>query len=181
MHTSQRLLFCLFTCLLGLTACLPLATATAPPPSPTPTASPTATATPVWFPPTATPTPLALSTPSPTPEWLTGIGELIWQDDFSETGGWALLETATNTIAINDNHLTLALAQPKGYLYTVDSSAIFGNFYAEITAETTLCSGGDQFGLLIRFQSPANFYRYGISCDGQVRLDRVLSGAPSSP
>jgi hypothetical protein len=29
--------------------------------------------------------------------------------------------------------------------------------------------------------SPGNFYRYALSCDGRVRLDRVIQGSATSP
>jgi hypothetical protein len=58
---------------------------------------------------------------------------------------------------------------------------ILSDFYAEITAHPRLCLGSDQYGVLIRFQSNANFYRYALSCDGQVRLDRVVNGNATSP
>ncbi len=179
MHLS-RLTFWLI-CAALLSGCLPAPALLTPFPSTTPSATPTATPTVIWFPPTATPTPSQRSTPSPTPDLLPRIGAVIWQDDFSQPDGWTLIEAATSNITINENQLTLALAQPKGYLYSVDESAIFGDFYAEITVNTNLCSGEDQYGMLVRYQSPANFYRFGLSCDGQVRLDRIFGGVASSP
>jgi hypothetical protein len=58
---------------------------------------------------------------------------------------------------------------------------LLGDFYIEITTSATLCRGEDQYGLLLRMSSPGNFYRYALSCDGRVRLDRVIQGSATSP
>ena len=174
-HTLQALLISAL-----LSACLPLTPQT-PFPSATPTNTTTPTPTVVWFPPTETPTPPVKVTPSPTPELLTGVGALIFSDDFGPTASWTLLEAANRSIALGNNQLTLVLAQPKGYLFSIQEEALFSNFYAEITADSSLCSGFDQYGLLVRYQSPSNFYRFALSCNGQVRLDRILNGVASSP
>jgi hypothetical protein len=55
------------------------------------------------------------------------------------------------------------------------------DFYAEITASPSFCQGIDEYGILLRFVSPANFYRFSLSCDGRVRLDRLSGGSASSP
>lgn len=164
----------------GLNACLPI---TPPPPLPTATSTPTDTPTPtvVWFPPTETPTAFPTMIPSPTEELRPGVGPVFFQDDFQLPTNWTLLETASDSILVGGNEITLALGRPNGYIYSVLEGALFSNFYAEITASTNLCSNLDEYGLLVRFQSPTNFYRYSLSCNGQVRLNRVYGGIASSP
>ena len=51
-----------------------------------------------------------------------------------------------------------------------------GDFYAEATADVSLCSGKDQYGMVFRAAPGGNYYRYAVSCDGQVRLERGVSG-----
>ncbi len=163
-----------------LSACLPT-NATTPFPSVTPTPIDTATPTVIWFPATETPTLGPTIQPSPTPELLTGVGELFFEDQFELPTDWALLQTANSNISVGNNELTLALSQEKGYLFSIREGALFSNFYAELTASPNLCNGFDEYGMLIRYQSPGNFYRFSLSCNGQVRLDRVVNGVASSP
>ncbi len=163
-----------------LPACLPSSTLT-PFPSATPTVTHTLTPTIVWFPPTETPTVLPTVVPSPTPELRPGVGGVLFSDDFDLPTDWTLTETASSSISVANNELTAVLSREKGYLYSVREGALFSNFYAEITASPNLCSGLDEYGMLIRYQSPGNFYRYSLSCNGQVRLDRLVGGTASSP
>ena len=174
----KRLFFCF--ALLFLSACLPVETLT-PFVSATPTVTNTATPTTVWFPATETPTMVPTVIPSPTPELRPGVGGLLFSDEFDLPSDWTWLETESSSISVANNELTAVLAREKGYIYSVREGALFTNFYAEITASPNLCNGLDEYGMLIRYQSPVNFYRYSLSCNGQVRLDRVVGGTASSP
>ena len=78
--------------------------------------------------------------------------------------------------ALGQNELTLALLQPGGYLSTERSEPSLRDFYLEVTLSPSICAGQDEYGLLLRVQSNADFYRLGLSCDGQVRFDRVVGG-----
>lgn len=49
---------------------------------------------------------------------------------------------------------------------------ILDNFYAEITARTSLCKGQDNYGLLVRANALA-YYRYALACDGTLQLERI--------
>jgi len=59
--------------------------------------------------------------------------------------------------------------------------ALFTDFYVEITARTNLCVGKDEYGLMFRAARNVSYYRYSLSCDGEVRLDRILNGVAFSP
>ncbi len=163
-----------------LGACLP--TTPLPPfPTPTPTTSPTATPTVQWFPPTLTPTPLPTILPSPTVEWRPGVGATLLVETFNTTGHWSTGTKSQGTIAQGAGELSIVITQPKGYLYSVRDEPDLVNFYAEITASPTMCNGKDEYGFLFRYQSPADFYRFSLSFDGFVRLDRVVDGVATSP
>lgn len=165
-----------------LSACEPRETVLLTPTS-TVTATPTLTPTPtiVWFPPTNTPTPYPTVEIPPTPDQRTGIGEVIYADDFSTGDGWPLFTSARGNVALGVNSLTLTVLNPKTSISSVRQGVIVSNFYLEITAKTSLCKGEDQYGLLLRAASQADFYRFALSCDGQTRLDRVVGGTASSP
>ncbi len=156
---------------------------TALPPEPTSTATPTGTptATVIWFPATATQTPLPTLDVSPTVDQLPPTGDLIFSDDFNDPDEWLLGQTSTTSIALGNQALTLALNQPSGYLYTLRKSPILSDFYLEVTASPSLCRGDDEYGLLLRVSPSAEFYRFSLSCEGSIRLDKYYNGKASSP
>jgi hypothetical protein len=183
----NRLTLILLIGLAWLSACgmpAPLAaspaapSATAGPPSPSP--SPTATI--VWFPPTATFTPAPTVLPlTPTPALPPGIGQVLLQDDFSQAGAWQLYDTTTGKAAQGNQRLTLTNPGQKSLHFSLRQEPQLSDFYLEITASPNLCKGQDEYGVMLRVASTADFYRLGLSCDGQARLDRVAGGAASSP
>jgi hypothetical protein len=101
-------------------------------------------------------------------------------DDFSSPDSWLLGKTSSGSAALGKNELTIAISEPGAYEYSVRQTPVLGDFYAEITASPTLCRGQDEYGLLIRMASSGDFYRYSLSCNGMVRLDRVIGGTASS-
>jgi hypothetical protein len=155
-----------------LTACSALArptlgTATPRPPTPTPVLSPTV----VWFPPTETPTPSALTLATSTPDLLPGLGKILYTDDFTDPKNWSDLSTDS----VRDGQLTLA-ASPGVYQISLNQELLVSDFYAEITAHLSLCRGADEYGLLVR-AIPAAYYRFTLNCNGEVKADRIISGA----
>lgn len=117
----------------------------------------------------------------PTPDQRAGIGELIYEDDFSTGDGWPFLTSARGNVALSPSSLTLTVFEPRASVSSVLQGLVFSDFYLEITAKTSLCRGEDQYGVLFRSQSPVDFYRFAVSCDGQTRLDRLVGGVASSP
>ncbi len=167
-----------------LAGCLPQATPLPPLPTDTPlppTASPTATI--VWFPPTATFTPLPPVTPvlTPTLDTRPGYGAPIFSDDFSKPELWALGRTAAGSAALGQSELTLVVSQPRGYLFSLRQETALNDFYLEITASPSICRGADEYGLLLRLVSLQDFLRFGLTCRGEARLDRLSGGDASSP
>jgi hypothetical protein len=144
-----------------------LATDTPMPATETPLPSPTI----VWFPPSATSTPQFLSTKAPTPEMRPGLGADLLTDDFSDPFNW---ETATSNQAsadINNNRLTLAV-QSQVYMTSLRRDTLLTDYYAEITAQPSLCKSEDSYGVLIRANG-GSYYRFALACDGTVRAERV--------
>lgn len=190
-HSPSRRLISLILCLpLLLSACVSPSVAGAPPPTLTQTVTPTeaaGTATPtiVWFPPTATFTPfpsqLPMSGAPPTPESGPEFGELIFSDSFDDDTVWTTGRSAAGSASITNGELTLAINQQGGYLFSLRGQPSLRSFYAEITASPSLCKGADAYGLLLRVTKSLEFYRFSLSCDGQVRLDKYVNGRASSP
>jgi hypothetical protein len=168
--------------LLGiLVACLPAPTPLPPLPTNTPQSTETTTPTQVWFPPTATLTPFPTPVLTPTLDIRPQVGEIILTDDFDDPSLWPLGQTASSSIALGNNKLSLVLNQPGGYLFTLRRTPILSDFYLEITTSPSLCRNTDEYGLLLRVSPALEFYRFSLSCDGQVRLDKYFQGRASSP
>lgn len=170
--------------LAGLASCLPLATPLPPLPSATPlppTLTPTATT--VWFPPTATFTPWApvASVLTPTVQVRPEFGELLFSDDFSDGSLWSLGRSGYGSAALGKNELTLAVTQARRYLYSFRTEPALADFYVEITASPSICRGLDEYGMLLRVSPDQEFYRFALTCDGQVRVDRFYKGRASAP
>jgi hypothetical protein len=170
-------------CLIGILCCA-CAVSTITLSTPTNTVNPptqTVTPTIVWFPPTATPTAFPTPVVTPTADMRPNTGKILLEDDFSDPSAWTLDLSELGSVALGKNELTIAIGETNAYLYSVRESPIFTNFYLEITAEPNLCSNLDEYGVLIRVSLNLDYYRFSLSCNGQVRLDRVIGGQASSP
>lgn len=161
-----------------LTACLPVEISPTPIPAPTETVTvtPPPSATIVWFPATPTFTPAPTQEITPTQEVRPEIGALILDDRFNDPQSWMTSRTAVGSIAFGENELTLAVAAPKGSLLSLRATPQLDNFYLEIEALPSLCRADDQYGLLLRASSLFDYYRLLISCNGQLRMERLNNG-----
>jgi hypothetical protein len=105
-----------------------------------------------------------------------GLGQILLTETFSSTLGWNLSSGVDGTTAIDGGELSIVIPQGKAYLYTIRQQPQLENFYVEVTASPTLCAGMDEYGLLVRYSSSSNYDRISLTCDGQVRMDRVAAG-----
>ena len=118
---------------------------------------------------------------TPTLDLRPQVGALLWSDDFRDPKTWILGRTSRTSIALGQQELTLAMDNPGAYLYTLRQSTVLGDFFLEITASPSLCRGADEYGLLLRVSEANEFYRFSLSCNGEVRLDKYFNGKASSP
>lgn len=162
-------------------SCASTPAATALPTNTSIPSTPTITPTVIWFPPTSTPTPFPTPIVSPTVDMRPVTGQVLLEDDFSDPTAWTLSQTDQGSTALGKNELSIAIGENNAYLYTIREQPVFTDFYMEITAETSLCQNLDEYGVLYRVASPGDYYRFSLSCNGQVRLDRVIDGQASSP
>jgi len=156
-----------------LAACLPLNAppATEPPlPSDTPPPTPTI----IWFPPSATPSPNAIPTYTGTPEMNPGIGEPILSDHFTNQKVWDTVTSEQASVILKDRHLTLAV-EPGVSIASLRRDKTFANFYAKLTARIGLCRADDTYGVVLRANG-SSFYRFNLSCNGFITVERVKSG-----
>jgi hypothetical protein len=173
-------LFFFLPTLLLLSACQPAGgESTVQTPPPVDTVLPTETPTIVWFPPTDTPTAAQVLAPTATLNELPGVTDIIFTDDFSDPSHWQVSSSAQAASIIEGNRLTLVVRAPGTSIMTLRNEPLLRNFYAEVTARTSLCSGIDDYGVLFRTASGNDYYRYALACDGTERVDRVRTGQSS--
>ncbi len=178
----RRPLTCFFLLfiLLLLSACQPAGgEPTAQTPPPMDTVLPTETPTIVWFPPTATPTVAPNLAPTATLNVLPGVTDVIFTDDFSDPSHWQVSSSAKAASIIEGNRLTLVVRAPGASIMTLRNEPFLRNFYAEVTARTSLCSGTDDYGVLFRTASGNDYYRFALACDGTEQVERVRTGQSS--
>lgn len=177
---TKRLLAASLAGILFLTsACLPAVDQAPLSPPTVETAGSSPTATIVWFPPTATWTPFPTFLPSATTEPFPGVGVLLFSDDFSDPAEWTntrIESDGGNDVIFNGNRLVLAANVPPASLASVRSGLILTDFYAETTVSINRCAGDDAYGMLFRAGSEAYAYRYVLTCDGRMRIDRLRGG-----
>jgi hypothetical protein len=147
------------------------------------TSTPTLTSTPtvVWFPPTETPTPFPTPVITPTADMQPKIGKILFEDDFSSQTGWTLTQSQAGSVAYGNNELTIAIAETNAYLFSIRETPTFTDFYLEITVSPSLCKKLDEYGVLFRVSPAIDYYRLSLSCNGQIRVDRIIGGQASSP
>jgi hypothetical protein len=144
---------------------------------PTAAASATPTATVIWFPATATPTATAAQPATPTAETRPGVGDLLFSDSFDDPAFWNTASSANASAILTNNRLVLSITQPGPLaIASLRNQPIAGDFYAEATANISLCSGTDQYGMLFRASGSGDYYRFVLNCNGQERLERVRGG-----
>ncbi len=174
--TLKTLRFAFLT--LALAGCISPTRTPFPTESPTPSLTPSPTI--VWFPPTRTPTVIPTLEPQATEDLRVDLGDVLLEDKFDDATLWSLASSNAGSAAVSNSHLTIAIRQPKTLLLTTRLEPVFGDFYVEVTAEASLCSGLDEFGLLLRVTPSLEYYRFGVSCNGQARVDRIYRGTVST-
>ena len=164
--------------LLGLllTACGASLETGVPRPTGTETPFPTATETVVWFPPTSTPPP-PTEAPTPTPLLLPELGDVTFRDTFSSGEEWTLPLNSRGQINVSGGELNVIINEPSTYLRGYRQKPDLTTFFAQITASPNLCAGRDEYGLLFRVQGGETYYRFALSCDGRVRLEKIIAGS----
>jgi hypothetical protein len=166
--------------LVFLTACsglFPDSSEETPTLSPIPvTEAPTATI--VWFPPTNTPTIFPTQTVQPTPDLRPGVGDLLLNDSFDQPELW---NTSTGSLAsatVTGDKLLLSISgQGPLSISSLRTQPLLEDFYAEVNVSLSLCGDQDQFGVIYRASPGDNYYRFVVRCNGQVRMERSLSGS----
>jgi hypothetical protein len=103
-----------------------------------------------------------------------GIGAETLTDNFRDKKLWDTATSNQGSAAISNNRLSIAV-QPGVYLVSMRRELTLSDFYAEITARPSLCRGDDSYGILVR-SAGASFYRFTLTCNGQIYAERISGG-----
>ena len=137
----------------------------------------TTTPTIVWFPPTNTPTIIPTQPLTPTEEYHPGVSNLIFTDSFDQPELWDMTSSAQASASLIRNRLVLTISGPGPLsIISMRNQPVVGDFYAQAMVDISLCSGKDQYGMVLRAASGSNYYRFTVNCSGQLRLERVRDG-----
>ncbi len=158
----------------SLGACIPAVVPSLP--TETLTVIPSPSVTVEWFPPTPTPEIIPTSEIIPTQAVFSELGEVIFRDNFNAPEQWILPQTDRGQINISNGEANIIINEPKTYLVGTREKPDLTSFYVEITANPILCDGRDEYGLLFRVYGRSQFYRFAITCDGELRLDKITAG-----
>ncbi len=161
--------------LIVLCACLSISTLE-PLPTATPTITPSPTPTIEWFPSSPTPEQLPTIAVTPTQELMSEIGEIIFQDEFLSSDQWTVPQTDMGQINITNGEINIIIYEPRSLLVGTLEKPDLQDFYAEITANPVLCTGRDEYGFLFRVFGRNQYYRFALSCDGEIRMDKIVGG-----
>ncbi len=131
-----------------------------PPPAPEATLAPVVSANPQ--------DPLAGANPTP-----------IIQEDFLLADYWNEFDSSSGSgeIMIAEENYKLVSKQVENIEWTFNGRKT-GNIYLTGTAvvPNTKCKAGDYWGLIFRYKDNANFYVFGVSCDGKYKMLKRLDG-----
>lgn len=144
-----------------------------PRPTTSRTPAPSSTPTVVWFPPTDTPAATPTREITPTPGLMVELGEILYQDPFLSNESWSLPQNERGQINIGNGELNIIINEPDSYFAGIIEKPDLSEYYAEITANPVLCSGRDEYGFLFSVYGTNQYYRFALSCSGEVRLDRL--------
>jgi hypothetical protein len=125
------------------------------------------------IPPTVTHTAEPSSTPTPDP--LSGLGAVLFEDDFSVDRGWDLSQQQQGAISLSNGRLVIAVRKSQSFLFSLAPNLTVSDFFLEVDVRAELCQPGDEFGVIFRMGESLEHYRYSINCEGESRMARVLS------
>lgn len=142
--------------------------------STTPTSQPSATI--VWFPATSTPTIQPPPLPTATQVGLSGIGDPLNVDQFSDPAKWTGVvegNISPNRIILDDKGMVFALNQTPARLISLNNELFLENSYITVNVSINRCSGSDTYGVLFKAGSDAYANRLALNCKGEIRVEQL--------
>lgn len=158
------------------------ASAITPEPRPTVTVTPVFSQPPGFVFPTVSPSEIIPPAPtaSATADPFEGLGEVLFEDDFARNLGWDLIVDEIGATSNQRQRLVLTLRQPQGFRFVLVPFKPPRRFFLEFDVVQEICQDADAFGLMLRLNPSFEHYRISITCQGVVRISRVLLGESRS-
>jgi hypothetical protein len=155
-------------------ACIQVQVPSTPTPSPQPI-----TPTPTVFFPTLIPSPTftPIPTGSPTPDFSSGLGTVLFSDDFLVDRGWSTAELAQGGLGLSNGQLVLSVRQTNSLYLALSPVNSLRDGYIEVEVQPELCTNNDEFGLAFRISDSFEHYRFTLTCQGEARVVGVIEGA----
>jgi hypothetical protein len=104
-----------------------------------------------------------------------GGSQLPWNEDFSSPGTWKTESDAAAEVTVQDEVLRIHVAVPNQLAWATAEKDL-RDFH--LTVDATQVAGPDdnEYGVLVRYQDPGNFYRFSISGDGYFLVAKSVDG-----
>jgi DNA uptake protein ComE-like DNA-binding protein len=128
---------------------------------------------------TSTVTPSPTRTPSPTPTLAPppGAGELLFVESFDPPAYyWGVGNTDFSRSEIGGGQLSVHVNRA-ALAYVFGNMPLGADFYYQVAARPGVCAPGEHYGLQVRAPDDTNFYLFGVTCEGKVRIQLLLNNA----
>jgi hypothetical protein len=102
--------------------------------------------------------------------------EFPWNDDFSEPGTWQTETDAAAEVEVIDGVMRVFVAIPDQLAWATAGKDL-GDFHLRVEASQVAGPDDNEYGVLLRLQDAANFYRFSISGDGYFQVSSHVDGA----
>jgi len=125
---------------------------------------------------TLTPTVSATLTPTAAANALSGVGQVIFDEQFDKPGVWDTSEDDSKRIVLAGGQLSITAKVADRFFIIYNATRRASDFVASLTGVNTLCHFRDRYGLLFRVRDSNNYYQFEVDCDGRYRLSKVAGG-----
>ena len=100
------------------------------------------------------------------------FGSPDYTEEFNSGAAWYTGEDSHTSFSVQNGEMVMVGKNPESWDGWSITSAYLSDFYIEMEAETSSCSGLDRYGLIIRAPDLNHGYLIGFSCNGRysVRL-----------
>ncbi|MBN1178805.1 MAG: DUF1080 domain-containing protein [Anaerolineae bacterium] len=107
-----------------------------------------------------------------------GGEELPWSEEFSEPGAWQAETDAAADVVIQEGVLRVYVAFANQLAWATAEKDL-GDFHLAVDATQVAGPDDNEYGVLVRLQDAANFYRFSISGDGYFQVSKFEDGEPT--
>ncbi len=105
-----------------------------------------------------------------------GGSELPWSEDFSSPGAWKTESDSAAEVAIQDEVMRIYVAIPNQLAWATTMEKDLRDFHLTVEASQVGGPDNNEYGVMVRYQDPQNFYRFSISGDGYFLVTKSVDG-----